>query len=105
MNGAPEKPITDARPFSSAATSRIASKVKETSPGSNARSAATSSAERIGRSMIGPTSGSMRSATPIGSSGSMMSAKSTAASTPKASTGMTVIWAQRSGVLAKVRIE
>ena len=37
--------------------------------------------------MIGPTSGSISSPTPIGSSGSMMSAKRTAASTPSSSHG------------------
>jgi len=54
--------------------------------------------------MIGPISGWISRSTPIGSSGSMMSAKRTAASTPKASTGMRVTWAHSSGVFARVRM-
>ena len=72
--------------------------------GSNERSASTWARDRIGSWMIGPTSGWISRLTPIGSSGIMMSANSTAASTPKASTGMTVTSAHSSGVLASVRI-
>jgi hypothetical protein len=96
--------MTPALPSSSRRTAAIASSVNATPSGSNGLSASTSAAERMGRSMIGPTSGSMRRSTPMGSSGSMMSANITAASTPSSRTGMSVTSAHRSGVLASSRI-
>jgi hypothetical protein len=105
VNGAPEKPITAWRPSSSRRTSRMASITKAvSSAGSKSRSRSTSSRERIGLWMIGPTSGWISSSTPIGSSGSMMSANITAASTPKASMGIIVTCADSSGVFASVRM-
>ena len=94
--------MTACRPSSSRRTSRIASSTNATSvSGSMSRSASTSARERIGSWMIGPTSGWISRATPIGSSGSMMSANRTAASTPKASTGISVTCGAQLGRLGQ----
>ena len=74
------------------------------SSASTIRRASTASASRTGRWTIGPTPGSIENGTPMPYSGSMMSAYSTAPSTPKVSTGMVVTWAHSSGVRVISRI-
>ena len=63
-----------------------------------------SAAERTGAWTTGPIPGSIEKGTPIPIRGSMMSAYITAASTPNSSTGMSVTWAQSSGVRVIVRM-
>ena len=74
------------------------------SSASTTRRASTAALSRTGWCTIGPTPGSIEKGTPMPYRGSMMSAYSTAPSTPKVSTGMVVTCAHSSGVLVISRI-
>ena len=98
MNGPPQKPITAWSGRSSRRTIEIASRMNGTaSSGSGTRSASTWARLRIGSAITGPTFSTSSTSTPIPSSGSMMSANITAASTSWRRTGWSVTSAQSSG--------
>src|SRR4029079_11304167 len=87
-------------------TSRTASSTgPNASTGSGTRSRATSAALRIGRSTTVPTPSTSWTSIPIPRTVVMMSAKSTAASTPWRRTGCSVTSAQSSGVPATSKKE
>ena len=82
MNGPPQKPTTACSGASSPRTIAIASRIGATaSSGSGTRSRSTSAAERIGSATTGPTPSTSSTSTPIATTGVMMSANITAAST------------------------
>ena len=98
MKGPPQKPITAWSGRSSRRTIETASRMNGTdSSGSGTVSFSTSARERIGCSITGPTFSTSSTFTPIPSSGSMMSANITAASTSWRRTGCSVTSAQSSG--------
>ena len=98
MNGAPAKPISGVPP--SSPTSRWTDSVtKGTCSGVRSGIAATSSSVRTGEATTGPTPGLMSRSTPTALSGSTMSEKKMAASTPYRRTGCSVISTARSGVM------
>ena len=102
VNGAPAKPMSGAVAGSARRSSRIASSTNGVaSRASGARSAATSAAERTGRARWGP--GLNVTSTPIAGSGTRMSEKRIAASTPSLVTGCSVISQASSGVWQQVR--
>ena len=81
MNGAPAKPISGVGP--SSATSWPTARVTYgTCSGVRSGIAATSSSVRTGEAITGPTPGLMSRSTPTALSGSTMSEKRMAASTP-----------------------
>ncbi len=106
MNGPPQKPITAFSGGSSARTMRTASSTgANASSGSGTRSRSTSAAVRTGCAITGPTPSTSSSSTPIATTGVMMSANMTAASTSWRRTGWSVTSAQRSGVSATSKNE
>ncbi len=103
MNGAPAKPSNAARSPSASFVRRSASMTYGVASRAGTRERrSTSAADLIGAAMTGPTPGRISNGTPMQANGSMMSAKSTAASTPRRSTGISVAWAASSGVVATV---
>ncbi len=101
MNGAPAKPSAAARSPSCARSIRSASRTYGVpSSGPTTLSFSTSAIVRTGVSITGPTPGLISNGTPMPSSGSMMSANSTAPSTLKRSTGISVACTASSGVCA-----
>ncbi len=97
MNGAPAKPISGVSP-SSARSSRIAAATSSSWPGSSAGNAATAAPVRTGSATTGPVPGTMSTPMPAATSGTTMSEKRMAASTPWRRTGCIVISQTRSGV-------
>ena len=96
MNGAPAKPISGVGP--SSATSRRTAVCRNSSrSGSSGGSASTSATDRTGWATTGPTPGLISMSTPATTSGSTMSEKRMAASTPCRRTGCRVISVTRSG--------
>ena len=81
VNGAPAKPISGVSP-SSATRALMAAVVNGTCSGVRSGIAATSSRVRTGWATTGPTPGLMSRSTPTALSGSTMSEKKIAASTP-----------------------
>ena len=98
VNGAPAKPISGVEP-SSATRAVIAAVVKGTCSGVRSGIAATSSSVRTGCATTGPTPGTMSRSTPTALSGSTMSEKKMAASTPYRRTGCSVISVTRSAFM------
>ena len=96
MKGAPAKPMSGVAP-SSAVSSRTDSVMSATSSGVRSRSWARSARERIGCATTGPTPATMSRSTPMADSGTTMSEKKIAASTPWRRTGCRVISVTRSG--------
>ena len=94
VNGAPANPISGT--VDSRLTIRMASRSGPTATsGSNGRSRSTSSRERIGRSITGPTPSTISTSMPIPASGVVISANRIAASTPRRRTGWSVTSAHR----------
>ena len=81
VNGAPANPISGVAP-SSATSSRTASVMKGTWSGVRSGMAATSASVATGSATTGPIPGLMSRSTPTALSGSTMSEKKMAASTP-----------------------
>ena len=100
MNGAPANPIRGVLPKGPVGPERMrtASRTGATSSSVTARRAATPAASRIGSATTGPTPGTMSRSTPMALSGTTMSEKKMAASTPCRRTGWSVISTTRSGV-------
>ena len=95
MNGAPANPISGVSP-SSATSWPTARVMYGTCSGVRSGIAATSSRVRTGAATTGPTPGLMSRSTPTALSGSTMSEKRMAASTPYRRTGWRVISVTRS---------
>ena len=81
MKGAPAKPISGVEP-SSPTRPRTASVMKPTCSGVSSGIRSTSARVRTGSATTGPTPGTMSRSTPTALSGSTMSEKKMAASTP-----------------------
>ncbi len=95
VNGAPANPMSGVPP-SSARSASTAARTGATSSGSRSRSWPRSARVRIGRAMTGPTPGLMSRSMPTALSGTTMSLKKMAASTPYRRTGCRVISTTRS---------
>ena len=96
VNGAPAKPISGVAP-SSATSCRTAVCRNASRSGSSGGSASTSATERTGSATTGPMPGLISMSSPATTSGSTMSEKRIAASTPCRRTGCRVISVTRSG--------
>ena len=81
MKGAPAKPMSGVAP-SSATSWRTAREMKGTWASVRSGIASTSASVRTGEATTGPTPGTMSRSTPTALSGSTMSEKKIAASTP-----------------------
>ena len=95
MNGAPANPMSGVPP-SSPTRALAASVMLATSSGSRSRSWSSWSRRRIGSATTGPVPGTMSRSTPTALSGTTMSEKKIAASTPYRRTGCMVISTTRS---------
>ena len=101
MNGAAPNPISAARrPSRSRAALMAGKRYGVACSASTTCSLATSSSDLSGLGITGPTPSRISKSTPMPWRGSMMSAKTTAASTPRMSTGRQVTSTQRSEVVA-----
>ena len=98
VNGAPAKPISGVPP-SSATRPRTASLMNGTCSGVRSGIASTSARVRTGLATTGPMPGLMSRSTPTALSGSTMSEKKIAASTPYRRTGWRVISTTSSGFM------
>lgn len=96
VKGAPAKPINGVEP-SSTVSSRTASATAPTSSGTSRGSAATSPIDRTGLATTGPVPATMSRSIPAALSGTTMSEKRIAASTPWRRTGCMVISLTRAG--------
>ena len=100
MNGAPAKPISGVPPSSAtvrATASEIGARASSRTAGSSAVSAATSFAVRVAVPRTGPVPATISTSTPTSLSGTTMSLKKIAASTPWRRTGWSVISLASSG--------
>ena len=98
VNGAPANPISGVSP-SSPTSRETASVMKGTASGVRSGIASTSASVRTGEAITGPTPGRISRSTPTALSGSTMSEKKIAASTPYRRTGCRVISTTRSGCM------
>ena len=97
MNGAPANPMSGVPP-SAAVIRRTDSAMSGTWSGVSSGSRSRSARVRIGLATTGPVPATMSTSTPTAASGTTMSLKKIAASTPWRRTGWRVISVTRSGV-------